>query len=105
MQIAHVHDHGWRETISMQGPVHGVTSGNSWPHHARAALTADGMLAVWVDGRPLTPVHVGAQAGYLGLATYNLLGNDVARVANVTVTGAVASASAFDRSVELGARA
>ena len=102
VQITHVHDHGWRETVSMQGPVHGVTSGNSWPHHARAALTADGMLAVWVDGRPLTPVHVGAQAGYLGLATYNLLGNDVARVANVTVTGAVASASAFDRSVELG---
>ena len=40
----------------------------------RAELGADGWLKAWVDGRPLAPVHVGATAGYLGLATYNLLG-------------------------------
>ena len=92
---------GWRESLSMQGPVHGVTSGNSWPHTVRATLGNDGLLFVWVDGRPLEPVQVGTAAGYLGLATYNILGNDVARFKNVQVVGQAAAAS-FDMSVGMG---
>jgi hypothetical protein len=103
-QISEVSDSsGWRETMSMQGPVHGVSSGNSWPHTARAELGADGYLHIWVDGRPLRPVHVGVSPGYVGLASYNLLGNDVGRVKHVTVSGAVdPGAPAFDKTVKLG---
>ena len=87
----------------MQGPVHGVTSGNSWPHTARASLGSDGMLRVWVDGRPLLPVEVGLTSGYIGLASYNLLGNDVGRVKHVTVVGETdGAAPAFDKTVPMG---
>ena len=94
---------GWRATKSMQGPVHGVTSGNSWPHSARVELHADGLLYTWVDGRPLQPVNVGVASGYVGLASYNLLGNDVGRVRNVAVRGVLAGAPApFDKTLQLG---
>ena len=87
----------------MQGPVHGVTSGNSWAHRARVELHADGLLHTWVDGRPLRPVDVGVAPGYVGLASYNLLGNDVGRVRNVAVTGMLtATTTPFDRTVQLG---
>ena len=47
--------------------------------------------------------QVGATAGYLGLATYNLLGNEVARVGNVNVVGAVdGTAAPFDKTVRIG---
>lgn len=94
---------GWREAISMQGPVHGVTSGNSWAHRARVELHANGLLHTWVDGRPLQPVDVGMTPGYVGLASYNLLGNDVGRVRNVAVNGELATPTPpFDRTVQLG---
>ena len=35
---------------------------------------------VWIDGRPLAPVGMSdgpATAGYVGLASYNILGNDI----------------------------
>ena len=94
---------GWRESLSTQGPVHGVTSANTFPHQVRAELGADGWLKAWVDGRPLAPVQVGAKGGYLGLATYNILGNEVARVGNVRVVGTVDStAKPFDKTVKIG---
>jgi hypothetical protein len=94
---------GWREARSMQGPVHGVTSGNSWAHRARVELHADGLLHTWVDGRPLRPVMVGVAPGYVGLASYNLLGNDVGRVRNAAVIGMLTATTApFDRTVQLG---
>ena len=103
-QVNSVHDSsGWRESLSMQGPIHGVTSGNSWPHTVRAVLGDDGLLFAWVDGRPLQPVQVGTTAGYLGLTTYNILGNDVARVKNVQVVGQAApSTKPYDKSVGMG---
>ena len=94
---------GWRESLSMQGPIHGVTSGNSWPHAVRATLGSDGLLFAWIDGRPLQPVQVGTAAGYLGLTTYNILANDAARVKNVQVVGQSApSAKPFDKSIGMG---
>ena len=71
-----------------------VTSANGWPHSVRAELDGTSTLRVWVDGRPLPPVALGPVGvhGYLGLATYNLLGNDLARVVNVTVTAVLAPA-------------
>jgi hypothetical protein len=102
-QVSTVQDKsGWRETNSMQGPVHGVTSAQNWPHTVNASLGSDGMLHLWVDGRPLVPVHVGTSTGYIGLATYNLLGADVARVRNVMVVGNTAPAKSFDKSVGMG---
>ena len=85
----------------MQGPVHGVTSANSWKHNARAELRSNGNLHVWVDGRPLALVYVGVAPGRVGMASYTLLDGDIARLANVTVVGKVAATAApFDTSIK-----
>eukprot|EP01047_Picozoa_sp_COSAG01_P065867 COSAG01_NODE_8978_length_2600_cov_2.155787_2_plen_574_part_00 len=67
----------FRETLSMQR-VPGVTSAIEVPHTARVALSADGDIRVWVDGRPLRAVglrehgdaQLAARPALLGFASY-----------------------------------
>ena len=84
-----------------------MTSGVGWRHSVRASLSEDSILSVWIvshtmtlepalglfaqeslsesrvlqDNRPLPPVDLSRggppTTGYVGLASYNLLGNDI----------------------------
>ena len=82
-----------------------MTSGVGWRHSVRASLSEDSVLSVWIvshtitgiwgvfaqeslsesrvlqDNRALPPVDLSRggppTTGYVGLASYNLLGNDI----------------------------
>ena len=66
----------------------GVTSTPGVLHSARVRLDESGTLSVWIDGRPMPPLALGPQppTGFLGLATYSLMGGGARAIYhNVTV--------------------